>query len=74
MTSRRPGQGLGAVGEPGRRYGNVELPPVPPRDSVHLRPEAATAGRSPRPRGLRAVLSAACGREGRFRNREGQEN
>lgn len=29
MTSRRPGQGLGAAGEPGRRYSNGEPPPVP---------------------------------------------
>lgn len=54
MTSGRLGQGLGAAGEPGRRYSNGEQPPVPPRDSVHLRSEAA-AGRSPRPRGLGAL-------------------
>ncbi|XP_014589844.3 T-complex protein 11 homolog isoform X2 [Equus caballus] len=63
MTSRRPGQGLGAARGPGRRYSNEKPPPVPPRDSVHLRPEAG-ARRSPRPRGLHAVSSAACGPEG----------
>nr|XP_031544197.1 uncharacterized protein LOC116284689 [Vicugna pacos] len=62
MTSRRPGQGLGAAREPGRRYSNEEPPPVLWRDSLHLRPEAG-AGRSPKPRGLCAVLSAAYGRE-----------
>lgn len=63
MTSRRPGQGLGAARGPGGRYSNEKPPPVPPRDSVHLRPEAG-ARRSPRPRGLHAVSSAACGPEG----------
>lgn len=43
MTSRRPGQGLGAAREPGRLYSNEEPPPVLPRDSVHLRREAGGA-------------------------------
>ncbi|XDB63668.1 hypothetical protein AB1E18_016995 [Capra hircus] len=64
MTSRRPGQGLGAAREPGRLYSNEEPPPVPLKRGLgHLRPQAG-AGRSPRPRGLCAVTSAACGREG----------
>lgn len=64
MTSRRPGQGLGAAREPGRLYSNKEPPPVPLKRGLgHLRPQAG-AGRSPRPRGLCAVTSAACGREG----------
>lgn len=47
MTSRRPGQGLGAAREPGRLYSNEEPPPVLPRDSVHLRREAGGARRPP---------------------------
>lgn len=65
MTSRRPGQGLGAAREPGRLYSDEELPAVLRRHSVHLKPETG-AGRSPRPRGQKVRFWSQGGPEGQM--------